>query len=89
MRRSTRLNVEALEAREVPATFGAGSGCSVAYGDIIPVELDNGQAEYITGTGPGRDRDARARLGQHWRARQRDHTISPGTRAAYSSRQAT
>ena len=55
MRRSTRLNVEALEAREVPATFGAGIGCSVAYGDIIPVELDNGQAEYITGTGPGRE----------------------------------
>ena len=54
-RRSTRLNVEALEAREVPASFGAGGrGLSVAYGDIIPVELDGGQAEYITGTGPGR-----------------------------------
>ena len=51
----TRLNLEALEAREVPATFGAGRGLSVAYGDIIPVELDNGQAEYITGSGPGRE----------------------------------
>ena len=54
-RRSTRLNVEALEAREVPATFGAGTrGISVGYGDILPVELDGGAAEYITGTGPGR-----------------------------------
>jgi len=53
--RSTRLNVEALEAREVPATFGAGTrGISIAYGDVLPVELDGGQAEYITGTGPGR-----------------------------------
>jgi len=50
-----RLGVEALEAREVPATFGAGTrGLSIAFGDVIPVELDNGQAEYITGTGPGR-----------------------------------
>jgi hypothetical protein len=51
----TRLRLESLEAREVPATFGAGRGASIAYGDIIPVELDNGQAEYITGSGPGRE----------------------------------
>ncbi len=50
---STKLRLESLEAREVPATFGAGNrGLSVAYGDIIPVEVDGGQAEYITGTGP-------------------------------------
>lgn len=52
-RHSTKLRVEALEAREVPATFGGSRGLSIAYGDIIPVELDGGQAEYITGTGPG------------------------------------
>ena len=58
--RSTRLNVEALEEREVPATFGAGfRGMSVAYGDIIPVQLDGGQAEYITGTGPGKIAEVR------------------------------
>ena len=47
-----QIELEALEAREVPATFGPGTRLSVAYGDIIPVELDGGQAEYITGTGP-------------------------------------
>jgi hypothetical protein len=59
-RRSTKLNVEVLEGREVPTTFGAGvRGASVAYGDLIPVELDNGQAEYVTGTGPGRVAEVR------------------------------
>lgn len=59
-KRSTRLSLETLEAREVPTTFGAGArGCSVAYGDIIPVEVDNGVAEYITGTGPGRVAEVR------------------------------
>jgi hypothetical protein len=59
-RRSTRLNVEVLENREVPTTFGAGvRGMSIAYGDIIPVQLDGGQAEYITGTGPGRVAEVR------------------------------
>jgi hypothetical protein len=47
----TRLNVEALEAREVPAVFGPTRGLSVAHGDIIPA---NFQDEYVTGTGPGR-----------------------------------
>lgn len=51
--KTVRLGLESLEAREVPATFGGSRGLSVAYGDIIPVELDGGQAEYITGTGPG------------------------------------
>ena len=50
-RRSTRLNVEALEAREVPATFGATRGLSIAEADVIPF---NGQTEFITATGPGR-----------------------------------
>jgi hypothetical protein len=31
----------------------------VAYGDIIPVQIDGGQAEYITGTGPGRVAEVR------------------------------
>ena len=61
-RRSARLNLETLEAREVPATFGTDSGVSVAFGDIIPVQLDNGQAEYITGTGPSPRRDSEVRV---------------------------
>lgn len=51
---STKLRVESLESREVPASFGAKGGMSVAFGDVIPIPLDGGQAEYITGTGPGR-----------------------------------
>jgi hypothetical protein len=46
----TRLSVEALEAREVPASFGATRGLSIATGDILPSIPGN---EYITGTGPG------------------------------------
>jgi hypothetical protein len=49
--RSTRLNVEALEARDVPASFGATRGLSLAVGDVIS---SNPGDEIITGTGPGR-----------------------------------
>jgi hypothetical protein len=49
----TRLNVEALEAREVPAVFGpSGPGLSVAIGDVLSDTF--GQDEYVTATGPGR-----------------------------------
>lgn len=47
---SQRLQLEALEAREVPASFGANHGLSVAFADIMPGDFQN---EYITGTGPG------------------------------------
>lgn len=49
-RRPVRLGVEALEGREVPATFGANSGMSLAVGDVVP----GGGTEFVTGTGPGR-----------------------------------
>src|SRR5262249_53197748 len=49
--RSTRLNVEGLEARDVPASFGATRGLSLAVGDVIS---SNPGDEIITGTGPGR-----------------------------------
>jgi hypothetical protein len=49
-RPSTSLRVEALEAREVPASFGATRGLDVAHGDIIS---SNVGTEFVTGTGPG------------------------------------
>ena len=45
------LGLEALESREVPASFGTIRGLSIAHADIMP---GDGQNEYITGTGPGR-----------------------------------
>src|SRR6478672_5484121 len=46
---SQRLHVEALEAREVPASFGATRGLSIAFADVMPGDFQN---EYITGSGP-------------------------------------
>lgn len=48
---ATRLGVELLEARTVPATFGTDQGLSLAVGDVIPGFTDY---EYVTGTGPGK-----------------------------------
>ena len=79
-RRSTRLRLETLEAREVPATFGTGSGLSVAYGDIMPVQLDNGQAEYITGTGPSLRRDSVVRIWDNAGTLLHEFTPFPGYR---------
>jgi len=53
---SQRLHVETLEEREVPASFGATSGLSVAFADVMPGDFQN---EYITGTGPGRQAQVR------------------------------
>jgi hypothetical protein len=50
--RSSCLRFEELEAREVPTSFGATRGLSVAIADVMP---GDGQTEYITGTGPGRE----------------------------------
>jgi len=50
-RASSRLNVELLEGRTLPASFGATTGLSIALGDVVP---SSGANEYVTGTGPGR-----------------------------------
>jgi hypothetical protein len=48
-----RLNVEALEDRTVPASFGPNRGMSVEFANVIPDNINPGN-EFITGTGPGR-----------------------------------
>lgn len=49
-----RLGVEALEAREVPSTFGPSRGLNVAAGAIFPgIPIDAGPNFYVMGTGPG------------------------------------
>lgn len=50
--KSTALGVELLEARTVPAAFGATQGLSVAVGDVIP-GTNFGPYQYVMGSGPG------------------------------------
>ncbi|WP_439632198.1 hypothetical protein [Gemmata sp.] len=52
----TRLGVEMLEDRTVPATFAPNQGESLAVGDVIPgnsLTPGGTDYEYVTGTGPG------------------------------------
>ncbi len=54
---ATKLGVEFLEDRTVPATFGAKQGESVAVGDVIPGNDQNPGGtnyEFVTGSGPGK-----------------------------------
>lgn len=53
---SAQLNIEILETRTVPASFGVNRGLSLAVADVIP---GFGPYEYITGTGPGRKAQVR------------------------------
>jgi len=50
--RSFHPRLEALESREVPTSFGAFRGLSVAFADVMGGDSQN---EFITGTGPGRE----------------------------------
>jgi hypothetical protein len=51
------LAVEQLEAREVPTTFGANQGLSIAVGNVIQTTAQDfgefAQDEVVTGSGPG------------------------------------
>lgn len=52
----TRLGVEALEDRTVPAVFAPNQGESLGVGDVIPGNSftpGGSDYEYVTGTGPG------------------------------------
>jgi hypothetical protein len=48
---SARLSVEQLEQRTVPTSFGANTGLSIVWANVIPTTF--GGDEYVTGSGPG------------------------------------